>query len=74
MPRLSGCAKLGKIMEKSKRGGARPGAGRKPSGIKTHTMTLRIPEELYQQLGTYGSRSQLIIEAIKEKLGKMNES
>lgn len=46
--------------EKKKRGGARPGAGRKRIEKKRITVTLRLSEEAYGILCTSDNRSQYI--------------
>lgn len=58
--------KIVKIMEqtKSKRGGRREGAGRKPSGLKKTTVTLSFTPEVVEILRTKGRQQSAYIESL----------
>ena len=56
---------------KHKRGGKREGAGRKPLGISTHAMALKLDNDLYEKLGIASqNKNRYINEAVREKLAK----
>jgi len=54
---------------KKTRGGKREGAGRKPVGISTHAMALKLDNDLYEALGLASqNKNRYINEAVREKL------
>lgn len=56
---------------KKSRGGKREGAGRKPVGISTHAMALKLDNDLYMALGLASqNKNRYINEAVREKLAK----
>lgn len=56
---------------KKSRGGKREGAGRKPVGISTHAMALKLDNDLYEALGLANlNKNRYINDAVREKLAK----
>lgn len=56
---------------KKSRGGKRQGAGRKPVGISTHAMALKLDNDLYEALGLASqNKNRYINDAVREKLAK----
>ena len=56
---------------KKTRGGRREGAGRKPVGISTHAMALKLDNDLYEALGLASlNKNRYINDAVREKLAK----
>lgn len=56
---------------KNKRGGKREGAGRKPLGISTHAMALKLDNDLYEKLGlATENKNRYINDAVRDKLAK----
>ena len=56
---------------KKTRGGKREGAGRKPVGISTHAMALKLDNDLYEALGLASlNKNRYINDAVREKLAK----
>ena len=56
---------------KKSRGGKRQGAGRKPVGISTHAMTLKLDNDLYEALGLASqNKNRYINDAVREKMKK----
>ena len=53
-----------KIQDK-KRGGYRPGAGRKPTVGNVKTLSVRIPQDVSDILDEQPNRSQYIAEAVR---------
>ena len=60
--------------KKSGRGGRRAGAGRKKgSGNCTHSIAIRIPDDVAEILSKVGNRSAFIVEAIRYYARLTNE-
>ena len=56
---------------KKTRGGKREGAGRKPVGISTHAMALKLDNDLFKALGLASqNKNRYINDAVREKLVK----
>ena len=56
---------------KKTRGGKRQGAGRKPVGISTHAMALKLDNDLHEALGLASlNKNRYINDAVREKLAK----
>ena len=56
---------------KKQRGGKREGAGRKPVGISTTAMSLKLDNDLYNALVATGlKRNRYINDAVREKMIK----
>ena len=56
---------------KKSRGGKREGAGRKPVGISTHAMALKLDNDLFKALGLASqNKNRYINDAVREKLVK----
>ena len=56
---------------KKTRGGKREGAGRKPVGISTHAMALKLDNDLFDALGLASqNKNRYINDAVREKLKK----
>lgn len=61
------------IMEeiKKQRGGKREGAGRKPKGITTHAMALKLDNDLHSALNSHGlNKNRYINDAVRVALSK----
>lgn len=52
----------------SKRGGKRPNAGRKPTGVTTVPVALKLDKDLYEALQGVENRNRYINEAIRNRL------
>jgi hypothetical protein len=50
-------------MSESKRGGARPGAGRPATGKTTEYITLTLPKELAQKIRTQANKTNMTLSA-----------
>ena len=58
----------------SGRGGARPGAGRKPTGMRRVGVTVQLtPDEIARIDATGCRRSQFIAEAVRERLDRLEK-
>ncbi len=58
----------------SGRGGARPGAGRKPTGMRRVGVTVQLtPDEIARIDVTGCRRSQFIAEAVRERLDRLEK-
>lgn len=58
----------------SGRGGARPGAGRKPTGMRRVGVTVQLtPDEIARIDATGCRRSQFIAEAVPERLDRLEK-
>lgn len=58
----------------SGRGGARPGAGRKPTGMRRVGVTVQLtPDEIARIDATGCRRSQFIAEAVRERLDHLEK-
>ena len=56
---------------KKQRGGKREGAGRKPVGISTHAMALKLDNDLYEALGLASlNKNRYINDAVREKMAR----
>lgn len=56
------------------RGGARPGAGRKPTGMRRVGVTVQLtPDEIARIDVTGCRRSQFIAEAVRERLDRLEK-
>ena len=56
---------------KKQRGGKREGAGRKPTGITTHAMALKLDNDLYSALKSHGlNKNRYINDAVRIALAK----
>lgn len=56
---------------KKSRGGKREGAGRKPVGISTHAMALKLDNDLFEALGLASqNKNRYINDAVREKMAK----
>lgn len=56
---------------KKQRGGKREGAGRKPVGISTHAMALKLDNDLYKALGLASlNKNRYINDAVREKMAR----
>lgn len=53
--------------EKKQKGGARPGAGRKPTGTTLIAKTIRMPQESWDSLAKEGRSYRAAIENILKK-------
>lgn len=54
-----------------KRGGKREGAGRKPVGISTHPMALKLDNDLYAALNSHGlNKNRYINNAVRSAMEK----
>ncbi len=57
-----------------RRGGARPGAGRKPTGMRRVGVTVQLtPDEIARIDATGCRRSQFIAEAVRERLDRLEK-
>ncbi len=57
-----------------RRGGARPGAGRKPAGMRRVGVTVQLtPDEIARIDATGCRRSQFIAEAVRERLDRLEK-
>ena len=54
-----------------KRGGKREGAGRKPVGVSTHPMALKLDNDLYDILNLHGlNKNRYINNAVRASMEK----
>lgn len=64
----------GGVRRSSGRGGARPGAGRKPTGMRRVGVTVQLtPDEIARIDATGCRRSQFIAEAVRERLDRLEK-
>lgn len=64
----------GGVKRSSGRGGARPGAGRKPTGMRRVGVTVQLtPDEIARIDATGCRRSQFIAEAVRERLDRLEK-
>jgi uncharacterized protein (DUF4415 family) len=56
---------------KKQRGGKREGSGRKPTGLTTTPMSLKIDNDLYSVLNSHGlNKNRYINDAVREAMKK----
>lgn len=56
---------------KKQRGGKREGAGRKPVGVSTHPMALKLDNDLYDILNSHGlNKNRYINNAVRAAMEK----
>lgn len=62
------------VARPDRRGGARPGAGRKPTGMRRVGVTVQLtPDEIARIDVTGCRRSQFIAEAVRERLDRLEK-